>query len=103
MKKYITLFSLIGLFFIGIQNTQAQELQKRSLDESQGKDKREQITKMKKEKSLEEIKSIPFSFCVFQLYSLNSLATFCSSSSFISLFQNFSNAFLSSLLGPILG
>ncbi len=37
MKKFITLFSLIALFFIGMQHTQAQE--KKSLDENQGKEK----------------------------------------------------------------
>ncbi len=37
MKKYITLFSLIALFFIGIQQTHAQEPERKSLDDGKAK------------------------------------------------------------------
>jgi Holliday junction resolvasome RuvABC endonuclease subunit len=46
MKKYITLFSLITLFFVGIQQNQAQELERKSLDESQGKAKQAQMNEL---------------------------------------------------------
>jgi hypothetical protein len=42
----MSLFSLIALFFIGIQQTQAQELQRKSLDESKGKDKQVQMNEL---------------------------------------------------------
>ncbi|MFD2824411.1 hypothetical protein ACFS5M_12085 [Lacinutrix iliipiscaria] len=41
MKKYISLFSLIAVFFIGMQHTQAQELERRSLDNTEEKQKKE--------------------------------------------------------------
>ena len=49
MKKYISIVSVFVFFLSGINVVQAQELERRSLDESKGKDKEEVVRKANEE------------------------------------------------------